>query len=157
MEDEKFTNQEMIKMNIFKQRTYRELYSFRDAHGNLSPSIQKGIAEVSNDVVFVSDLEMPLFAIGEKLYIKELDKGTAIVDRMRSSDNSVCYQIESKTVQDDVTFASKQKAEEELKLCKLENKLYEMQEELMRYRSFYTRVQDSFFCKLFLGSRNELM
>lgn len=120
----------LVKKSIFKQKTSRKIYVIhRENMGDMTHHDDKsgrwfadplslvlhkdGIEEIigSEQIIYICDLEIPLLEIGELFYIEEKDITVKIKERIRSSNNSVCYEVEPKIIEDEVTKQSLEKCE----------------------------------------------
>jgi len=104
-------NNEIVKKSIFRQKTYVRRYSLEYSQYNYMFStrsrkelnIDSSSNLVSDEEIFVCNLEMPLLEDGEEFFIDELNTSVVIESRCRSSLGSVIYYVRSKHVDDEET------------------------------------------------------
>jgi hypothetical protein len=91
----------IVKKSIFKQTVSRKLYKYFSDSFNYKPEIREYLERVREETIFVCNLEMPILRSGEFFYILEQDKIVQIYTVMRSSDESICYIVGDRVVQDE--------------------------------------------------------
>ena len=102
-------NTEIVKKSIFRQKTYAVRYHLeymwpnyvftRERRAEVSVDSSNNL--VSDDEIFVCNLEMPLLEKGEEFYIEEQNLLVKIESRCRSSLGSVTYYVEPNHITDD--------------------------------------------------------
>jgi len=159
---------EIIKKSIFKQKVKRKMYEYtvsffqpkndyKDYFINCFRKwkINEYVLDetIKEENIYVLNLEMPLLEINEKFYIEELDLFVVIKERIRTSKENICYYIEDKLIEDEISLKSKKEVERkhaEFEIIKndlkgLENDLKKLENGLKEYAKFKQKVQNNFW------------
>lgn len=74
----------------------------------------KNINVLSDKIIGVYDIELPMLKVGDKIYLSDIDEVVIIKDKMRNSNNTITYYAEDKEIETNRTIESKIKAEEKI-------------------------------------------
>ena len=115
---------DLVKKSIFKQIKQRTIYNFKETlfsdykykdcdslHYTTHAEINTIEENISEEMIYTCNLEMPMLNPFEYFYIEELDKTVQIMSRVRSSKDNVCYYLYPETIKDEIS----QKSEEDAK------------------------------------------
>lgn len=101
--------------SIFRQREVEKIYVinhtdfgsllYDDKHREMvSEGYEKRI--ISDKVIGTYNIEMPMFEIGEEVFLQDIEESVKIKKRMRNTDGSVVYFVEDKIVETENTRMS---------------------------------------------------
>lgn len=154
----------LIKKSMFKQSECRVIYTFEEnkkesTTGYISPKWQlstrifstKELIPDSEKEICTCELEIPMLEVGENFYIEELYRTVIVMERVRSSNDKVCYYLQPKIIEDEISKLSKEKADqlqmEYLSKVEINKRVKELTLENKRLREFKDRVKSSFWYK----------
>ncbi len=105
-------NKPIIKKSIFRQKTFAKRYGLVvDETSEINNCIKtykincitNMDSPIEDKEIFTCNLSLPLLKSGERFYIEELGLLVIIESSYRTSSDAVCYYIEPKIVNDEIT------------------------------------------------------
>ena len=98
-----FRQREIERIYVLDYQDYGILYEMQ--HKKMtSDGCEKRV--ISDKVIGTYDIEMPMFEIGEEVFLQDIEEAVKIKKRMRNTDGSVVYFVEDKIVETENTRKS---------------------------------------------------
>lgn len=91
--------------------TKRKLYEAKESYSSTGAYVGYYYELVANEKLWSGELESPVLTSGESFYIASIGEAVQIDKVIRSSDNTLIYYTYDKNIEDELSDASRQKAE----------------------------------------------